>query len=378
MTNSIDSGTPNDDVSSVIFGPDWVQLNGPDSQKLTFDQLTPSEQAYIITILLNAQTPLLVPPDSFQANESNMAISGIRAMYSLDITKNNAISSMLDNWLLSIQQQAQTAREADERQTIERHQVQREIIQLQVMKDNYFQAENNESAAAVSAFALGLIITGAGITQMMMPDPSGVVSFTPIQDIAAKTIQPIVPDLSMLIPVFCLGIMYTTAAQVISQPSNNAGEEIDQAYAQQYAENMLALVGSNAFGAFLNNMITASVAKGSPVSEQRMAQLSSVVKLVLLSTALALVYVAEAGKMTSIEFRAMLNGTMDLPNDDIRNDLLNQIQEELDTMDPNEREALLASLDEFFDSNPTMETLSSPTKVFKNLNTYLPQADFRG
>ncbi|MFV0341074.1 MAG: hypothetical protein ACK5MA_10705 [Parachlamydiaceae bacterium] len=377
MTNSVGSGIPNDDVSSVIFGPDWVQLNGPDSQKLTFDQLTPSEQAYIITILLNAQTPLLVPPDSFQANENNMAISNIRAMYSLDTTKNNAISSMLDNWLTSIQQQAQASREADQRQNIERREIQREIVQLQVMKDNYFQQIENESAAAVSAFALGMIITGAGITQMMLPDPSSIVSFTPIQEIAASTIQPIVPDLSMLIPVFCLGIMYTTAAQVISQPSS-MGEEIDQAYAQQYAENMLALVGSNSFGAFLNNMITASIAKGTPVSEQRMSQLASVVRLVLLSTALALVYVAEAGKMTSIEFRAMLNGEIELPNGDIRNDLLSRIEEELGNMDPNEREALLASLDEFFDSNPTMETLSSPTKVFKSLNTYLPQADFRG
>lgn len=374
MTGDIQSGMPWVGANNPIFGDTWVQLQGPDSEKVQFDDLSPSEQVYIIQFLLNPQVPILAPPTSFQMTNDKGNIVGIQAAASLDETQHAIISQLLDKWLISIKENADAAKEKDEKQRIIKHDIQRQIDGLSAVKSSY---QNSQEAqdANFAAVSLGIIITGIGITQAMMPNPTtGTISVNPIQDIANTTIQQIAPDLTMVIPVFCMGILYSTAAEVINKPANGE-EKKDFAFAKQYAENIRNLVGSASFNNFLMALVTVNVAKGEPVSEERMTQLMSAVKLVLLASSLALVYIAEAGGMTSIEFRAMLNGSVSFPADDVRSKLLGDIKELLKRMDPEEAHDMLAALDRFFDNNQTLDTLSSPSKVFQNLNTFLPRGD---
>lgn len=375
MAGDIQSGMPWIGANNPVFGDTWVQLNGPGSEKVQYDELSPSEQVYIVQFLLNAQTPVLIPPSSFSAADQ-ASISGIQAAFAVDQSKHAIITSMLDNWLITIQKSYDEAKVSDQKKRIETDEIQRRLVNLSEINSQYKASEVEASAKdpGFSAVTLGIIITGAAITQVMMPDPSGVVSIKPVQDMAMQTIQQIAPDLTMVIPVFCMGILYTTAAQVVSQPSTN-GEKKDFAFAKKYAENMLGLIGSASFNNFLTALVTVNIAKGTPVNEQRMDQLIATLKFILLSSSLALVYIAEAGKMTSIEFRAMLNGDVTLPEGDIRNELLEEMRGHLAMMDPAEAENILASLDSFFDDNQTLETLSSPSKVFQNLNAYLPRGD---
>lgn len=383
MQENIQSGMPWVGANNPVFGDTWVQLNGPDSVKIQYDELSPSEQVYIVQFLLNAQTPVLIPPTSFSAGDQ-ASISGIQAAFAVDQSTHAIITSMLDNWLISIQKSYDEAKISDQKKRIETDEIQRRLVNLSEINSQYRSSEIQASASdsELSAVAAGIMITGIAIAPVMIPDPTGVVSIKPIQDMAAQTIQPLATDLSMLIPVFCMGYMFQSVREVMAAPPKNGGEIKNLAFANQFADNMLNLMASGSFKSFLTALITSSIAKGEPVDPQRMTQLMATIKFVLLASALALVYIAEAGRMTSTEFRSMLNGDVDLPEDSKLNRLLEALRgvpgnEEdqglLGQMDPEEAESMLSALDAFFNDNPTLDTLSDPSKVFQNLNLYIPQ-----
>lgn len=385
MAGDIQSGMPWIGANNPVFGDTWVQLNGPDSEKVQYDQLSPSEQVYIVQFLLNAQTPVLIPPSSFSVADQ-ASISGIQAAFAADQSKHAIITSMLDNWLISIQKSYDEAKISDQKKRIETDEIQRRLVNLSEINSQYkaSEVESSASDSELSAVAVGIMITGIAIAPVMIPDPTGVVSIKPIQDMAAQTIQPLATDLSMLIPVFCMGFMYESVRQVMAETPKNNGEIKNLDFANKYAANMLNLMASGSFNSFLTALITASIAKGAPVDPQRLTQLMATVKFILLASALALVYIAQAGSMTSIEFRDMLNGKLNLPADSALSKLLeamrgvpgdNKNQGLLGEMDPEEAETILASLDAFFNDNPTLETLSSPSQVFQNLNLYIPPRD---
>ncbi len=103
-------------------------------------------------------------------------------------------------------------------------------------------------------------------------DPGSQVGINPIQDIADKTIANLAPDLTMVIPVFALGIQYATTFETVGKAVKGEPTR-DLDYAKKYAENMRELVRNAVFTNYLNALITANVAKGAPVPKDRMDHL---------------------------------------------------------------------------------------------------------
>lgn len=372
----IQSGLSGAGAPVPIIGDGWVQLEGSQSQKVSWDELSQAEQVLVLQYLLNAQSPQLTPPSSVDAGNNANAIGSIASLQSLgsiEAKNHEIISAILDSWIEGIKEIADAQKADDIRKQQEKTELNRQIQGLSNVNAAYRASENYASDPNFNGITLGIIITGTGITEAMMVD-SGVSGVNPVQDIANRTIAPLSNDLSMLIPVFCMCAVYQASLQVVSEASSSE-EPKNLDFANKFAENIMGLIGSTNFSSFLSVLITANVANGAPVGADRMNQLMASLKLVLLSSALALVYIAEAGKMTDVEFQAMLNGTMTFPEGDIKSKLLASIQVQLSAMAPTDKAMILNALSSFFNSNPSMDALSNPATVFAGLNRALPRGD---
>lgn len=372
----IQSGLSGAGAPIPIIGDGWVQLEGASSEKVTWDELSQAEQVMVLQYLLSAQSPQLTPPSSVDAGNNSSAISSISALQtvaSLDSKNHEIISGILDAWLDGIKQIADAQKADDIKKQQEKTELNRQIQGLSNVNTAYRASENYASDPNFNGITLGIIITGTGITEAMMVDSAGA-GVNPVQDIANRTIAPLSNDLSMLIPVFCMCAVYQASLQVVSEVSNSE-EPKNLDFANKFAQNIMGLIGSANFNSFLSVLITANVADGAPVGADRMNQLMASLKLVLLSSALALVYIAEAGKMTDVEFQAMLSGKMTFPEGDIKGKLLASIQVQLAAMAPSDKAMILSALSSFFNSNPSLDALSNPATVFAGLNRALPRGD---
>lgn len=380
MSEGIQSGSPWVGGPVPIIGDNWVQFAGPSSPKITFDELSPAQQEVIVQYLFSMQTPLLIPPTAFNGNESLGSIAAARAALSLSNTQHEVVTQILDKWLESIKELDRERVKKDERHRAENIDNQHHFASLSAMNRLFHSGTDYDHDPNFQAFTLGLIITGMGVTEALLPSPNGQIAVNPVQDIANKSIAQIAPDLTMAIPVFCMCVIYNTVVQNVSAAEKSAPPK-DLDFAKKYAQQMLNLIGSPQFENFLKALIISQTAKGEPLSDKRLNQLMAAVKTVLLATALAMVYIAEAGKMTSIEFNQMLEkarkGDMPFPEGDVRNALLAKINDNLDQMSPQDRETILAGLAEFFDGNPSVELLSNPTKVFGRINIPIPRGSLQ-
>lgn len=359
-----------------IVGDGWVQLGGTTSEKVTWDELSQAEQVLVLQYLLNAQSPQLIPPSSIEAGNDTSSVgsvSSLRFMSSVEEKNHELISSILDAWLDSIKRIAEEQKADDIKKRQEKTDLNHQIQGLSNINAAYRASEDYASDPNFNGITLGIIITGTGITEAMMVNSAGP-GANPVQDMANRTLAPLSNDLSMLMPVFCMCAVYQTSLQMVGDVGKSEGpKNLD--FARQFAENMIGIINSSNFQSFLNVLITANAARGNPVGPDRMNQLMASLKLVLLSSALAMVYIAEAGKMTDVEFQAMLNGTMTFPGDDIKSKLLSAMQTQLNAMAPADKAMILSALSSFFNGNPSLDQLSNPATVFAGLNRNLHRGD---
>lgn len=373
MTGEIQSGTPS--LGGIpLFGDGWVQLE-PGGKKIAVDQLSPSEQELILQYLYS-QLPVLAPPqDTFNSDSVTAAAFAIQ-MQGAD---HDVISAMLDKWVENIRENAEQSKKQDEKKAIDN---------LSNVYHTYQHIIDLKSDPNFPIFAVGMIIAGTGIVQSLLPDPStSQIAINPVLDMYNKALATgstdMINQLGMAASIYTTGFVYFSLAQVAAQTSTNATENGDNAgakpkgaaFAKGYAENIMSLVSQPGFNNFLMAIITKNMEGTGQMTEERIKDLLSMAKAILLSSALAMLYIADAGKMTSIEFAGMLSGNIVFDLGDIRAKLVGQINKHLSSLSPADRETTIAALLEYFDSNPTLSALSNPATVFAGIYNTLPRSD---
>ncbi len=365
MSGEIQSGMSSVGGNVPILGDGWVQLGGPTSTKQNWDELSRAEQVVVLQFLLNSQFPILTPPAAVSGSSSpteKIAVGDVST---------RAKQALLDSWLDQVKKEYEDWQAREERDRIKSAARQHQIDGLASMQALYNQSPEFSERSDFSVLTLGIVITGMGITEAMMVDPGTQVGINPIQDMADKTIAQLAPDLTMVIPVFALGIQYATTFETVGKAVKGEPTR-DLDYAKKYAENMRELVRNPVFTNYLSALITANVAKGAPVPKDRMDHLLAFLKVILLSLAMASVYKAETGGyMSSKEFQDMLNKGIEFPEGDIRFELADMIQEQLKLLSDPEKAKLLTAINSFFNSNPSVKLLTNPSKAFANFNQHL-------
>lgn len=378
MEGGIQSGMPWVGGTAPILGDGWVQFGGPDSAKVFWDKLSKADQDLIIQYLLSAQNPVLIPPQTiFLSSSNDYSVSGVSATQvalQMEETRHKIIIGMLDGWLKSIQEQADRSKKEDEKRAIEG---------LSIAYHTYRHEVDLQADSNFPLFAVGMIIVGTGIHQMMLPSSNmGGVDFNPVVDMYAKTIMPMMGDmraeLGLIGAIYAAGIQYFTLAQIASESVGKNARPKDGEFAKGYAENVVKLIGDPQFNAYLLAIVARGVPQGESLVKERLREQCAMVKVVLLSSALAMLYKSEAGKMTSLEFAAMLKGEIKFQDGDIRATLVALIRENLDEISPALKEVILGALLEYFDSDPAIEALGDPAKVFAGIYGTLPRGDLAG
>ena len=373
MSGQIHSGLPWTQVTAPVIGEGWVQLGGSNGKKIYLDQLSKADQDLIIQYLLSSQFPVLTPPQAaYSSNNHQTAnIEGAGAL-KMDQARHDIVTAMLDSWLESIQKTAEQNKRIAEKKVIEK---------LDLAYQEFKRQGARESDGNFPLFVVGLIIVGTGIHQSILPDPTlGTVQMNPVVSMYNHVAIPVMGDmraeLGLIGAMFSAGIKYFTVAQAAAEGSSEKLK--DGAFAKGYAENIIGLISSNSFNQYLMAIVVRSIPKGQTLDPKRSSELVAMVKIILLSSALAMLYQVETGKMKGAEFAGMLSGTIVFPEADIRSRLIDLIRSHLKLMNPKDREKTLTALLEYFDGDPSIDSLADPSKVFAGLYEALPRGELAG
>lgn len=387
MSGQIQSGMPGASLNPIL-GDGWVQLGGTDSKKIFWDELSQADQSMVLQYLyfLSAQAPILPPPQQvITPGQSNAigdvgSVGGVSAGSIAFLTmqkQHEIIMNMLDGWIKNIREIAAQSEKDYQKKVIEA---------MDQAFHTYKDHGNISKDPNFPLFSVGMIIVGTGVFQAMLPnkvDPAvSQIGINPVLSMYTHVIEPNVNqmvNLGMIGAIFGAGVQYFTVAEIAAKGTEGKEEKKGSIFAEGYAKNMKDLINSPSFNSYLMAIVTQNVAKGESISPEGVLERVAMVKMILLASALAILYQAEAGKMTGDEFAGMLDKTIKFEEKNIRSTLVNMILENLNTVkDPKVRTAILNSLLEFFDTDPSIETLSKPAELFKKLGEKLPRGDIGG
>lgn len=233
--------------------------------------------------------------------------------------------------------------------------------------------------------AAAIIISGksAGNT-IITADTSGSDSagVTPVEDNinilmnAIPTPQEMRTELAYLCGLFAHAVQYMTAAETLPKSGEDVQNKlIDKEFAERYAKILLATVNGSDFLAAAMVTFSRMTENHLPLTKARQLELIAMLKITLLAMALALAYRTEVGgnasTMTAQEFAALLNGTMDLPEGDIKKEVAAAIRSLMDeendagkpVITPRNKKLLFNAILEYLESNPNVEELCNPVRV---------------
>ncbi len=154
--------------------------------------------------------------------------------------------------------------------------------------------------------------------------------------------------------LFAAGAAYFSFGQTLVKAAAPP-PEINYEFAKNYAQKVLDLVNGSQFNSLAMALVTASTEEGGSLSEERTQQQIQKLKIVLLSTALALLYKTESsfkgqgGGITGKEFLDMVNGNDGLLDSPLKKDLVAQLRTWQAQLPKGESDQLLASIGAYVD-----------------------------
>lgn len=172
-------------------------------------------------------------------------------------------------------------------------------------------------------------------------------------------------ELGLIGALFSVGAAYYATGAAVAD-AGEAQKPKGGDFAKNYAEKMIQLTSSPEFTSFLVAVMTHKTEEGQPISEQRMNQLVAIVKAVMLSVALALLYKLGGmsdkqpgtGWITDKEFAGMLNGNIELKDGTLEGSVKAALQAQLQLMSANTRVSFLTNVLDYMANNPDVDKLA--------------------
>lgn len=254
--------------------------------------------------------------------------------------------------------------------------------------DNY--VKNTNPADSTNAITAGFVVASAilavGAVGNPVVDPvQSNIATDPLKDQWAA-VSPLVPsnmaaELGLIGSLFTVGIIYQATVANIAEKAGTGNKPHKLDFAQAFAEKMLTLTGSPQFNLFVQGALVNKMNGSEALTDARKAELASLVKIVMLTSALGAYYKIEAGKNTEQEFLSMIRGDPSLgdivfPAGDVRAKLVQAIRKELNNLtDPAERTRILEAIGEYMGKDPKVDALTDPQSVFEGLLDTTPYGE---
>lgn len=245
--------------------------------------------------------------------------------------------------------------------------------------------DSNPQAAAfmVASFAITAAFIG---TYMNIVDvaSTNMVGVNPIQD-AANVLMQFVPNhiqdsINMTINLFAVGAIYSSTVNLLPKISGNESEdEMDFEQAKAYAKEIVDKVDSNEINHTLMALLINSSDAGEPLTNQKLNEMAVIVKLSMLSTAIAVLYKVEAGWITGDDFRALVNGDLQ-PRSDEEADVVSMFQQlrESKVLPSQQWDSVIGALAGYFNTNPEVENILNPARVYANAVAIVSAGEAKG
>jgi hypothetical protein len=181
-------------------------------------------------------------------------------------------------------------------------------------------------------------------------------------------------ELGLLGAALLQGAAYVANSQAIFKNGGAAPEEVT---AKAYAQQVMGLVSSNQLTLIVQALVAQQAEKtNKPFNEKLAKQLESQLKVILLSTALVALYISDkeggTGWIKGQEYLGLVLGTNETfgKQKDLMDQIVKEIRSHLSRL-PDGGAVIANTLANYFNQNPSLATLTNPSKVFAQIVPYL-------
>lgn len=228
--------------------------------------------------------------------------------------------------------------------------------------------EGDKVAFVATATALFMVIATslAQVGSITAISGSEIPGLATIKDLVTSSINlNLIPsdmraELGLIGAVFASVLFYPAISGALATTGIADEKTFNLAFAKKYAKQVSKLVESPEF----ENFALVVLFKGKAVDPAEAKTLLATMKLVMLFTALALVYRVETGHVIGDDVKGMMDGITKLPEGDPRLEIVEHIKQLLGLL-PGNGEMLKELFYKYFDSTPTVEHLLEPSRLVK-------------
>ena len=196
-------------------------------------------------------------------------------------------------------------------------------------------------------------------------------------------------ELGLIGAMFGVGATYQAQIDSIIEKAPARPKNAD--FARNYALKILQIVDNKSLDSFISTLIDKKIQGGAIITNPGKEQFTAMVKTVLLSVSLALLY--KLGMSDNLggthwirgpEFVGMLEGNIPVRAGQPEAQLIEQIKTQLQVLpggnakNPGLREKFSSSVIAYMDSNPDVDSLLDVGKVLEDVYTTIPHAPSRG
>jgi len=225
-------------------------------------------------------------------------------------------------------------------------------------------------------FITSTLLVGASIPQANVIAPNDQVTSNSIgnqlfQDANNQALLMIPSDaraeLGLLGAWYMYGTMFSATVGTLGSAASAGQPPLDIDTARQFAGKIIDLTNNPGFNNVILALLAQKTDEGVPLNADQQNRLVSLVKLSLLTTALAVVYKVETGGLTGNELLAMIEGRIEVPAGDIKEKLVNMIKNLFVGLTDSDIEFLKNSIVSFFNSGTKLDDLLQPMKVVNTM-----------
>jgi hypothetical protein len=153
------------------------------------------------------------------------------------------------------------------------------------------------------------------------------------------------------------------AMSITAHPPGISETQVAKDAAKAFSLTMASIVNNPEFDKLLNASLSQAVASGL-ISQAKAETISATFKTSLLLMAMAVLYKSDMGGVTASELRAVITGEIQVGENDFLGILAKLIHEQLNKIDPSERERLLDELLSPYEQPQSLEQLMNPLSCF--------------
>ena len=254
------------------------------------------------------------------------------------LSEQQAINTMLERWIESEAKNAAALREDIRQQTLTKAQLRGELMA--------FLLEKSQTSEAPPPVLFSIILFGG----LFEPES---VSVEPAGQSLVKTIvasfglpESLIPEWEILTQGIMLSSVTWAAPSAISLlqlESNSSSEQVQMRIATKAScLSLIRTLENPEVVSFLRSRMAHAVSQGIMTEEESVQAYATIRSFLFMNAAIAL-YAQETGGVTAQEMRAIIEGTMDLPEGSLLRAMGTFIRLEIDSLSPQRRELFLSS-----------------------------------